>query len=306
LLNKTFEGTTFNGAAWFDPLKRKIYGGHAGTYTAGILTDVSTIEAKNVLAELLGLRNPVYALDATVTNIATPNLLLHLDTDTIGDANEDVGYLEESEIDADAFSRVEVECILNEYPIVVEDRAAMKASHDILGLKIRNASNKIQKARNGQIKTILEAGTSYGSTEEWDDMTTGVSDHNPINNIGGAIKTVNDSGYPANFMATNPLNWNMFLMNTHIAPMVQAGILNVAGGPTVVIPGYPTVNVLLDSQITNGKAIIGSSEGVFLAMGPTESVRYRHELRRYTGFIIRQYVKPKIAVSGAVRVLTVT
>src|SRR4030042_2043176 len=229
----------FKGRAWYHPGQNKIYGGAAGTYQAGILTDVSTIEAKNVLAELLGLARPLYKLDEAVTTVSAPELVLSVDTETVGSGSEDVKPLEESLVQSKTFARSNFECILNEAHIVVDDRAAMKASHEILRLNISAEAREMRRVRN-----------------------------------------------------------------THNSRRVQAGLLNVGQTTTVTLPGWPNVKVLVDCGITNGSAIIGSKRAVILAEGPTESVRYRNELKRYTGYIIRQYIQPKIVVAGAIRELT--
>jgi hypothetical protein len=301
--NITLENTEFKGAAWFDPRAKRFYGGRIGDYRGGILVDVSTIQATNVLAELLGLARPNYTLDAAVRAISTPELVLSVDTEAVGAGNEKLSPLEESLISEKTFSRVNLECDLNEVHIVVEDRAAMKASHDVLSLNIADAALEIARMRNSQIADIVEAATQATVTgEEWDDVTAGVSDHNPLHAIAASNNEIIANGYMPNFIALNYSDWANFITNTHIAPMVQAGILTINGGNAhVSLPGFPNLQVLLDNEVTAGVAVLGASRGTLLADGPTESVRYRNELKRYTGYIIRQYMQPKIAVAGAVR-----
>src|SRR4030042_4481070 len=179
----------FKGRALYHPGQNKIYGGAAGTYQAGILTDVSTIEAKNVLAELLGLARPLYKLDEAVTTVSAPELVLSVDTETVGSGSEDVKPLEESLVQSKTFARSNFECILNEAHIVVEDRAALKASHEVLRLNIADAAREIARMRNSQIATVLHTANEITTEEEWEDITTGVSDHNPMKLIGEATAT---------------------------------------------------------------------------------------------------------------------
>ena len=273
-------------------------------YRGGIVTDVSTIEAKVVLDRLLGLAEQQYKLDPCCTIESAPELYLRVDKDTMGYGAEKVAQLVESEISDEVFSAKEFDLWLNEVHVVVEDKAARKAAHDLMAFKVAKAAKRLARMRNSQIATELHTATEIATGEEWDDMTSGVSDHNPMNKIQYAITVIECNGFPVDYMAVNPENWAEFLQNTHVSPMVQAGLLKVGDTPAISLPGWPTVKVITDCGITEGKAIIGSREAVILADGGTESVKYRHELKRYTGYVTRQYMQPEIVETGAIRELT--
>jgi len=298
-IKEIMDKATYSGAAWYDPKDKKFYGGHIGEYSGGILTDVATIEAKIVLADLLGFARPAYTLDAACRSVSTPELVLEVDSEIIVKGNRNVQPLQESQITGSSLKRTHFECYLNEAHIVVEDRAAAKASHDLLSLKIADAAKEIAHMRNSDIDSAIEGGVAWTGAhegEDWSAASNGVSTYNPMDQIGEVITALIDVGYPPEYLVTSYGDWAHFLANTHIAPMVFAGILNIGGKPQVVLPGYPNVSVLLDAAITPGKAIIGCQRGTILAEGPTESVRYRNELKRYTGFIIRQYEQPQVVL----------
>jgi len=274
------------------------------SYKGGIVTDVSTIQAKVVLDRLLGLAEAEYKLDACCTIEPAPELYLRVDKDTMGYGQEKVAQLEESEISTESFSAKEFDLWLNEVHVVVEDKASRQAAHNLMNFKVAKAAKRLARMRNSQIATELHTATEIATGEEWDDMTSGVSDHNPMNKIQYAITVIECLGHPVNYMAVNPENWAEFLQNTHISPMVQAGLLKVGEAPAITLPGWPTVQVIVDCGITEGKAILGSKEAVILADGGTESVKYRHELKRYTGYVTRQYMQPEIVDTDAIRELT--
>ncbi len=287
----------YSGAAWHDPVYKKFYGGHIGNYQGGILTDVSTIESKVVLEELLGLMRPDYTLEQAVTVVNTPELVLEVDTETVGSGHADVQPLEESVIRNKTFSRKHMECALNEAHIVVEDRAAMKASHDLLRLNITDCAREIAKMRNADINTEMLTDDDVDGLNwtDSDDLTD-----SPLIDITTGIKTVMCNGYKPDYVALNPIDWNYFLNHEAVQMMAMSGILNMGQTPTLSVPGYPSVKILIDCAVTYNHCFVGSKRAIILAQGPTESVRYRHEPKRYTGFIIRDYVDVEIVVPGAI------
>jgi hypothetical protein len=290
------ESGQYSGAAWFDPVQKKLYGGHAGTYQGGILTDVATIESKVVLEELLGLMRPDYTLEQCVTVVNTPELVLSVDTETIASGHADVQPLEESVIRNKTFVRKNMECDLNEAHIVIEDRAAMKASHDLLRLNIADCAREIAKMRNAAINTeMLTSGDTDGlNWTDSDDLTD-----SPLIDITTGIKTVMCNGYKPDFVALNPIDWNYFLNHEAVQMMAMSGILTMGQTPTLTVPGYPSVKIVIDCAVTYNHCFVGSKRAIILAQGPTESVRYRHEPKRYTGFIARDYVDVELCVTGA-------
>jgi hypothetical protein len=290
---------SFNGSAWHDPDTKRTYGGQIGTYQGGILTDVSDIEAKVVLEELLGLARPDYALDACCTIVNTPELVLSVDTETISAGQAKLQPLEESKIIDKAFSRTNFECDLNEVHVVVEDRAAMKASHDVLRLNIADAARELAKLRNDAIATAFETATDTDDGGDWDDSDDGTD--NPMIAVGASIATIKCAGYPVDYLALNPIDWNYFINHESISRLVYAGLLKVGdSGGVLTLPGWPTVKVIVDCAIDQDFAYVGSQRAIILANGPTESVKYRNELKRYTGYLIRQYEQPKIVVQSAI------
>jgi hypothetical protein len=306
----------YMGAAWMNPATKEVFAGrtadegpYIGTvgkkFQAGIVTDVSAIEATAVMTQLLGLAEKLYKLDACVTVEPAPQLVLDIDADAMGYGQENVGPLEESEIVSEAFTSKHFECVLNEVHVVVEDRAKMKARHDLMGFKVAKAAKRLARMRNSQTVTALLTATDIATGAEWDDITAGISDHNPMEAITGAFTTIENLGYPAEYMTLNGSDWAHFLANTHIAPMALAGMLSIGpNGGSLKVPGWPNVSVIVDGDITAGHAIIGNKEAVVLAEGPTETVKYRHELKRYTGYVARQYIQPQVVIADGIRELT--
>ena len=308
-------GAAFLGAAYLNSKSNEIFAGRAtdeGPFIkvrgkkmqAGIVTDVSTIEATAVLEQLLGLAEQEYKLEACVTVEPAPELLLRVDKDTMGYGQEKVQQLEESLIVDEAFTATYFDLWLNEVHVVLEDKAARQAAHNLMNFKVAKAAKRLARMRNSQIATELMTATEIVGNE-WDDMATPPnSDHNPLDDLHTAISTIECLGFTVKYVALNPDDWAHFLQNTYVAPMVQAGLLTVGAKPTLTLPGWPSIAVITDCHITAGKAIVGSPEAVILADGGDETVKYRHELKRYTGYVTRQYMQPEIVEGDAIRELT--
>jgi len=304
-------------AAWIDPTgqpnewqrtkKGRIYAGRAGqTYVGEIYWDYSTIEAQVVLDEVLCLARPQYRLDQCVRTVAAPSLTLKIDSGTTTSAQTKVKPLEEAIIDTVGFSRTTFDLWKNVAHVVVEDEVGKGASHDVLRINIEDAAGAIASARNTQIATELETATTAAGVD-WGLMTTPPnSDFNPFPSLCGVIKTLEGNGFEPNFMAVDPSAWCEFITNTYVRDLVQAGILTVptSGTPKVTLPGYPTINVVLDTALTDTVAVVGSTRATVLAEGPTEAAKYRNEPKGYTGYIIRQWLQPEIICTSGIRQLT--
>jgi len=307
------------GKAWHDPTGKPfdwqktkrgaIYAGKAGqTYLGEIYWDNSTIEATVVLDEVLCLARPKYRLDACVTVVGAPELRLKVDSGTVISAQEKVKPLEEALIDTIGFSRTSFDLWKNVAHVVIEDEAGKSSSHDVLRLNIGDAAAAIAKARNDQIKTELETASATAGGD-WGAMTTAPnSDRNPLtSDICPIVKAIEDAGYTPNFMAVDPGTWCEFITNTYVRDLVQAGVMKVgdgAQGGQFTLPGYPDIQVVVDSAITDTVAVIGDKRATILAEGPTEAARYRNEPKGYTGYIIRQWLEPEIICTSGIAKLT--
>lgn len=305
---------TMQGAAFYNPVDDSFYSGRIADaaaeqpvflgrcgerYQGAVLSNLgSDVQAKIILEELLGFARPAYTLAACCTSYPTPELVKTIGVATKGAGQRNVRPLVESKITGSAPTIVKVDCHLNEYHIVIEDKQARQGAWDLLGNYIQDGGREMAHMQNEDIADALTGATGVtGAT--WTTATGGVSNNNPMTKIGTVINTLAALGYPATYMALNGTDWSNFLTNTHIAPMVFAGILSVKGN--VSLPGWPAVQALIDYGVTAGTAYIGNPQGVVLSDGGTEAVKFRDERKRYTGYIIRQYLDVQIADADCVR-----
>lgn len=107
------------------------------------------------------------------------------------------------------------------------------------------------------------------------------------------------------FLACHPTVWRRFMLNTWIRELVDSGVLRLGDGG-FTLPGYPGFRVIVDPQLTETPTgsvgpIVGSVSppGLFLGEAPVEAAKYRDEKIGYTGYIIRQWLEPKVVLDDA-------
>ena len=227
-----------------------------------------------------------------------PNLTARVDIATGLTGIEKVPPLVEAEISAEAYSKVDFDLWKNVVHVVVSDEAAKKAAHDIIGLHTSDAAKEIARMENAQIKTVADGATDVAGSD-W-----GTQTNNPFDDIGGVIDTIEGNGYPVDFIAADPLVWLDFFSNEFVRGTARGAELPKA--KTFPVPGLPGVTGISDTALTSTSCFVGSlaAPAIILGEGPTEAARYRNERAGYTAFIIRQWLQPKLVLSGAIRELT--
>lgn len=296
------------GSVWHNPVDGRIYMGRAGErYRGQVVFDISTIEAQVVLEEVLGLARPQYNLRKACRVINMPELVTSVDIATKLAGVEKVPPLAEAEISAQSYTRVNFDLWKNVVHIVVEDEARKRALHDIFRVHTEDAARDLARMENKQVKEVLETATAV-TGQSWNAMTTPPNnDYDPFEKVGEVIETILSNGYEPNFMAVSHKAWNAFIRNSYVKGMIEAGIVNVGQqGGSFSLPGWPSIQVIVDYALTSSNAIIGDSTApaVVLGNGPTEAARYRNEPSGYDAFIIRQWLEPKLVVGDAIRKLT--
>jgi hypothetical protein len=219
---------------WYNPADRRYYQGELYSGQVFDITQVSTIQAKVVLEEVLGLARPLYNLRQITRVIRMPQLVMSIDKATKLVGTEKVAALVEADIKTESFTRVDFDLWKNVVHVVISDEARLKAAHDLLRLHTEDGARELAKMENSQIVTEAEtataiAGADWGATSG----TPPESTNNPFDNINSALDAVWANGYPPDFMAVHPRPWSDFITNKFTRGMAQAGLVEV--GPTGVV-----------------------------------------------------------------------
>jgi hypothetical protein len=274
-------------------------------------SDVSEIEAVTILDEVLGLARPQYTLRAVCRQIPMDQLTMRVDIATSLAGSEKVPALVEAEIKKQAYTAVNFDLWKNVVHVALADEAQMKAAHPLLQMHIEDAARDLARMENKQIAEILEdevtEKVNSATYSDWGAVTSGVSNINPFTAIISHINYVQGKGYPVDFLAMHPTLFGKFIQNTYVRELVRAGMATLGNnGGNFTLPGYPTIRLITDYALTETPTgsigpIIGSTAapGAVLGTGPTMAAQYRNELAGYEGYIIRQWLQPKVVIQDA-------
>ncbi len=292
-------------AAWHNPCDRKIYQGKAPVdrHQAAIVEtpDITPVDLKILLQEILGLQRPAYNLRNVTRQINMNALKASMPVYTKLTAEEKVPELTEAPVKAGAWATIDFSLWKNVVHIVVSDEAQKRANVDIFGTQTRDAAGALTASENSQIKTVLEAGTTVAANGLWSDNAK-----SPYDDLIGVMATIAANGYPADFVAANPRAWGSFFGNNYVKGQLAGAVYpDFTQGGGFPIIGLPGVTGFSDFALTNTIAIVGSKNNAcVLGVGPTEASSYRNELAGYDAYIIRQYLQPQLVVGDAIRLLT--
>jgi hypothetical protein len=280
---------------------------------AGIITptNVSDIEAKVILDEVLGLARPQYNLRNMCRVIGMDNLVMSVDIGTVLAGQEKVEPMVEAEINTEAYSRTNFDLWKNVVHVALEDAAQKRAAHTLLPMHVSDAARDIARMENKQIAEVAEAGISEKVSgtaySDWGAVTSGVSDTNPFDAITASINYIHGKGYPVDFVAMHPTVYSKFILNTWVRELVHAGLaeLTLEGG-SFRLPNYPKIEVITDWGLTETPTasvgpIVGSkaAPAMVLGKGPTAAEKYRNPKAGYDAYIVRDWLEPKVVLDDA-------
>jgi hypothetical protein len=284
---------------------------------AGIVMpgDVSDVQAVTILNEVLGLARPQYTLRGVCRPIPMDNLTMRVDIATSLAGAEKVAPLEEAAISKEAFTAVNFDLWKNVVHVALADETQMKAAHPLLQMHISDAARDMARMENKQIAAELEGvvteKTSSIAYADWGAQSGGVSTTNPFTKIQASINYIQGKGYPVDFMAMHPTIYGKFIQNSFVQKSIFYGMAQFGqAGGSFTLPGYPTIKVYTDFALTETPTsalgpIIGSSAapGIVLGTGPSMAASYRNELAGYDGYIIRQWLQPKVVLDDAMDIM---
>lgn len=303
-----------NARVFYSSVDQKIYnliGNPEITQTnfkaAGIVTptDVSDIQAENVLEMVLGLERPKYNLRNACRIEPMDKLVGEVTKLTKLTAQEKVPALVEAEIGKQTPSTVSFNLWKNVQPVAFSDEAQMQARINIMDRAVQDAAAALANSENSQIATIMEATTSTSAGSNWSTVTSGRSANSPFDDIGTAEDSINGSyGFTPNTMIAHPKVWRAFFSNDFVKGQLK-GMERPDLSNSFPVPGLPGMTGISDYALTNTQAIVlDRDNAVILGEGPTVAEEMRDPKIGADYYVIRQWLEPKIAENNAMYELT--
>lgn len=270
-------------------------------------TDITEIEAIVILKEVLGLARPQYKLRGMVRSIPMDKLVARIPIATGLTGQEKVGELEEAEINKQAYTYQAFELYKNVVHIAMSDEAQMKANLGIMAMHISDAARDLARMENKQIAETLDlcdnnvaAAGGSAAIHTWDTSTDGVSDANPWIDILAGLIAIDSDGFPPDLGVMHPQVWQGLITNDWVKRQVEVGLGRVTA-TGLALPGFPDIGVLLDYAvlpITSCYLMSTKAPAIVMGVGPTLAARYRHEVKDYDAYKIRQFLDPEIIDFG--------
>ena len=265
--------------------------------------EISNITATDLLQEVVGTQwRDFYAINA-VQRIAVPKLQLDVPyRNAKMAAREKVPELNVANETNTEFSKVSFALWKNVVHIYASDEARIRGTIEPLAYDIAQASGALGKSANSQIATAIESGTT-SSKGDWGAKTSGVSDRDPGEDIMDVYATIGDLYYQPRFLTMHPRVWSDYIANTNVkgtaVPIVERNTFGV-----FALPGFPGIQAVVDPVFTNTKATLLDPATILLGEGPTVAEQYRDPNRGADGYVIRQFLQPKLVTADGSRVMT--
>jgi hypothetical protein len=282
-----------------DTVENKVQYRSAGTITS---EDFSALTVLNVAAELLGEFYLPNALEAAVTRVNTPGLLLQIDSYSKFTVSQDVREGEIVPTKKGAFSRQELTLLKDVGHIAITDEAQYRPyPRDIYQIHVRNAVQDLRRIKNRKIATELQTAGSVPAGD-WAAYTGEHSARNPMDDIGAIADTIHANGGNANTIVSADRVYRDFVSNTNIKGTTNP-VPNTTFGSRVVgnVNGFQWV---VDNEMTPTLAVVLDKSAVILAQGPTRTSTYRDEVPGWDGYIVRDWNAVKTIQTGLIRQLT--
>lgn len=271
---------------------------------SGVITmgDSPAINVIQILGEILGQDNRNYVLEQAVTNAATPNLSLSVDTWSGFTASQDVSEAQEALVKKGAFTRQEYVLKKDVAHVAITDEANFRADRDVFAQHVRHAVQDLRRLKNQKIAVELETATDI-SAGDWLAWTTDHRTRDAARDVYAAAAVIEANGGIPDTVASHSRVFNDFLTNTS-GPL--AGAQENRFGTFVVnnIPTLPGFNWFIDNLKTNTLATIYDKSAVLLMQGPTRTAQYRIESRGIDAYITRDWNSVKIIDSSRIRDIT--
>lgn len=267
-------------------------------------TDSPAVNVIQILAEVMGIDKRQYSLEQAVDHVSTPNLVLSIDQWHGFSASSDVGEGVEALVKKGEFTREDYLLKKDVAHIMVTDESIMRNERDVWSTHVNHAVQDMKRLKAQKIAVEMETATDVAGAD-WGARTGGISDDDPIRQLGGLADLIELNGGDPNSIASHPRVFRDFASNTHVTGSTEpVGDLTFGNRIVTNVPGLPGVNWYIDALKTNTLATVYDKSAIKLMQGPVRTAQYRIEGRGLDAYITRDFNLIKIVDSSAIRDLT--
>jgi hypothetical protein len=271
---------------------------------AGVIdfNDRDQITTATVLQKIVELSRLDYTLTQAATILPVNQITFSMAIATGVTAHRKVGELQEAEITKAVLTPMDFKLYKNVVHVVASDESQMQnESNLVVRYSLQRRAGALADAKNLDLADVMfsnAAPTSAASGSWFLDTTNPYED---INKARLAIKKA-ECGI-ADYMVANSSVWTAFFSHKTVKGYAYGS--EFPSGSAFRVPGLPGVTGILDDHIDAPKVLFcNKANYTILAQGPTTAEQYREPKAGADGWIIRDWMQPKLLLPKAGYILT--
>lgn len=257
----------------------------------GTVERFENIEPTLFIEEILGWERNTYNLRNVCRLVQVPELHGTYRVATRDTVQRKVEELQEADLKSAIYSTVDLALWKNVGHVAFSDESQKRGTGPLFTLEIQDTARDLGRAENADIADELAAG---GNATAAGGLWT-VDTNDPADDVLPIVATMMtfDLGYEANSVLMHPLVYAAFVRNQMVAAHNTLHTQLVLTGKISECYGLP---ILVDNALTATRAYIidKNAPSCILAQGGTVAERYRDPTRGFDGYIIRQWLQPRI------------
>ena len=284
------------GDGRIEPIAHEIYRQAERDFRAGNIDSVSlsNITVVDLLQEVIRRQWRQFNAINGVTRVPVPKLQLKVPIAEKYAASKKVPELVAADQKSNDFTTVQFDLFKNVVNILESDESQMKGTIQPLNFEIDQAAGALGEAANEQIVTeIRTIGTQTGTN--WETVTSGHSANSPLKDITTAMNTIVGNHFRPNTVALGARGSTAYTSNDFVRGHNPPGNQTIEG--MFPLPHYPGVTGIVDFGFTSTEAIVYDKAGMLLGEGPTVAESFRDPQSGADGYVIRQWMEPKLTTA---------
>ena len=276
----------------------------------GVSGDFAAIDIINVQQMLVNTELRDFALESAVTTVATPSLLLSVDTYGRFTGQKSIGEGVAPILKLGSVARTTFSLPKDGAAIGLSFEAQTKASHDLYRTHVDNAISDLKRIKSNKIAVELELATDVAGGD-WAAITSDHYTRSALDDIGGITDTIVSNNGRADSLACHDRVARDLISNLGASAISFTGngqnVLGALGdfstARTFNIPST-NITVYVDNEKTATLATIYDKSAIYKMQGPVRTAVFRQELEDVDMFRIFDFNLPKIIVAARLRDLT--
>jgi hypothetical protein len=271
---------------------------------AGVIdfNDHEQITTATVLQKIVELARLDFTLTQAATILPANQITFSIGIATGVTAHRKVAELQEAEITKAEIKPLDFKLYKNVVHVVASDEAQMQnESNLVLRYSLQRRAGALADAKNLDLAETMFNNTTPNSAASGSWFSDTTNPYVDINKARLAIKKA-ECGI-ADCMVANSQVWTAFFSHKTVKGYAYGS--EFPAGSSFRIPGLPGVTGILSDHITDNNVLFcNKANYTILAEGPVTAEQYRESKAGADGWIIRDWMQPKILLPKAGYILT--